>query len=226
MSGKLFVIEGLDGSGKATQAERFFQKLEHDGRNPVKLSFPRYDDDSSVLVRGYLAGEYGQNPEDVGAFAASLFFAIDRYVSFKKDWGEKYADGGIFVSDRYTTSNAVYQMSKLPETEWDAFLSWLSDLEYTKLAIPSPDLVIYLDIPVRDSAKLMLERYGGDKSKMDIHERDIRYQEKSRRAALYCAGLYGWNVINCFDGGKMRPKEEIAAEIYLIAEKDGLLDIC
>ena len=133
--GKLIVIEGLDGSGKGTQAELLAKNLEAQGKAVRKISFPDYVSDSSALVKMYLSGQFGSRPEDVNAYAASTFYAVDRFASFKRDWGGFYEDGGIVVADRYTTSNAVHQCSKLPQEQWDAFLAWLFDFEYHLLGM-------------------------------------------------------------------------------------------
>lgn len=212
--GRLIVIEGLDGSGKATQAGRIAARLRGEGKEIVPLSFPCYDDDSSVLVRMYLSGMFGEKPGDVNAYAASMFYAADRYASFRQRWREDYLAGKILIADRYTTSNAVYQMSKLPEDEWDGYLDWLTDFEYQKLGIPAPDSVVLLDVPEMLSERLMLLRYGGDGDRMDIHERDRDYQKKSRDAALYCAKRQGWRIVGCSRDGEMKPPEEIEKEIY------------
>ena len=211
--GRLIVIEGLDGSGKATQAGLLAVNLRGKGMDVEELSFPCYDDESSLFVRRYLEGDFGESPFEVNCYAASMFFALDRYVSFQKRWGLKYKAGGLFVADRYTTSNAVYQMAKLDEDEWDSFLRWLTDFEQRKLAVPKPDKVIYLDVEPSLGERLMLERYGGDAGKLDIHERNMDFQKRGRKAALYCAKAQGWTVIDCGKGGEMRCKEEIAREV-------------
>ena len=123
--GKMIVIEGLDGSGKGTQATLLLENLKKSGRDAFAIDLPNYSDDSSALVRMYLRGEMGRHPGDVNAYAASTFFAVDRYASFKKFWGNEYDGGKIIVANRYTTSNACHQMTKLPEAEWDPFLDWL-----------------------------------------------------------------------------------------------------
>lgn len=213
MRGKLIVLEGTDGSGKATQTAQLLSALAQDGRRVRALSFPCYDSDSSALVRMYLAGEFGQHPQDVNAYAASAFYAVDRYASFKKDWQADYLAGGVFVADRYTTSNAVYQMCKLPEKEWDGYIDWLFDFEYARLGIPQPDLVLYLDVTPEVSRSLLEKRYAGDESKKDIHEKDIAFQNRGRAAAHYCAAVQGWKILRCDEGGAMRPVESIAADI-------------
>ncbi len=211
--GKLIVIEGLDGSGKSTQLELLPQNLLKNGIDSKTVSFPDYDSDSSALVKMYLAGQFGKKPGDVNAYAASLFYAVDRYASFKTGWGDYYNQNGIIVSGRYTTSNAVHQTSKMPEGEWRGFLDWLYDLEYNKVAIPKPDKVIFLDMPIEVSQKLMSGRYKGDESKKDIHESDTAYLEQCRKAAMFTAEYSGWTIIPCAKDGEPRSIEDIANDI-------------
>jgi len=191
---KLIVIEGLDGSGKATQAKLLTSTLQEMGRTVRQVSFPDYESDSSALVKMYLAGEFGTSPSDVNAYAASSFYAVDRYASFKKDWEKDYAEG-IIVADRYTISNAIHQCSKLPQEQWDGYLDWLFDFEYRLLGIPEPDLVIYLKVDPEVSQRLLAERYHGDISKEDIHEKDREYLRRCQEAAAYCVDRLGWSVI-------------------------------
>lgn len=211
--GQLIVIEGLDGSGKGTQAQRLYETLLAQGRKVRKISFPDYASDSSALIKMYLAGEFGTDPSAVNAYAASSFFAVDRFASFKKDWGKFYEEGGIVISDRYTTSNAVHQCSKLPQEQWDTFLQWLFDFEYRLMGIPAPDKVIYLQVDPAMSQKLMTGRYQGDESKKDIHEKDRAYLDRSRLAAEYCAEKLLWQTVHCVKDGTMRTIEEIGREI-------------
>ena len=209
---KLLAIEGLDGSGKATQAKELTAALKAQGVPVRQVSFPDYESDSSVLIKMYLSGQFGTAPNAVNAYAASSFFAVDRYASFQKDWRRDYAQG-LIVADRYTTSNAIHQCSKLPEAEWDGFLDWLFDYEYGKLGIPAPSLVIYLKVDPEVSQKLMTGRYAGDESKKDIHERDLDYLKRSHQAADFCSKKLGWTVIDCCADGNMRSIEEIRGEI-------------
>ncbi len=213
--GRLVVIEGLDGSGKATQAKLLTERLISEGKRTRKVSFPDYESDSSALVKMYLAGTFGTKPEDVNAYAASTFYAVDRFASYKKDWKEDYEEG-VIVADRYTTSNAVHQCSKLPQEQWDSFLDWLFDFEYEKMGIPSPDIVIYLKVDPEVSQKLMTSRYSGDESKKDIHEKDLEYLRKSRQAANYCSEKLNWKVVECCMGDQMRTIEDIQAEVAAI----------
>lgn len=213
MQGKLIVIEGLDGSGKATQAKLLCQALEAKGQKVRKVSFPDYESNSSALIKMYLAGEFGTDPQAVNPYAASTFYAVDRYASFKKDWEGFYNEGGIIVADRYTTSNAVHQCSKLPREQWDGYLQWLFDFEYRLVGIPAPDQVIYLRVDPAVSQKLMTGRYQGDESKKDIHEKDLSYLDRSRMAAQYCAEKLGWKTVHCDSDGAMRAIEDIHQEI-------------
>ena len=216
MKGQLIVIEGLDGSGKATQANRLFETLQAQGKPVRKVSFPDYASDSSALIKMYLAGEFGKDPNSVNAYAASTFFAVDRFASFRKNWAEFYENGGIVIADRYTTSNAVHQCSKLPQDQWDAYLSWLFDFEYRLMGIPAPDKVVYLQVDPTVSQKLMTGRYQGDESKKDIHESNLDYLARSREAAEYCAKSLGWQTVRCVEGDSLRPIEDISREVLEI----------
>lgn len=215
--GKLIIFEGLDGSGKGTQTNLLCQALRARGADLRQITFPDYESDSSALVRMYLSGRFGQRPDDVNAYAASTFYAVDRFASYKTDWGEFYRTGGLVVSDRYTTSNAVHQCSKLPPMHWDGFLDWLFDFEYKKMGIPAPDAVVYLSVDVEVSQGLLAARYHGDAAKMDIQEKDTEYLARSRAAAEYCAHKLGWRRIDCTreESGKkiMRTPEDIHAEV-------------
>ncbi len=212
--GKLIVIEGTDGSGKSTQFKLLSEHLERDGQAFKHLVFPRYDQESSALIRMYLGGQFGSKPSDVNAYAASAFYAVDRYASYKMDWGKWYEGGGIILSDRYTTSNAVHQASKEPAETRAAFLKWLYDFEYDKLKLPRPDLVIYLDVPTDFTEKLLRHREQDTNTKADIHEQDMRYLATCRKTGRTAAAYYGWTVINCMKDGKMRTIEDIHNEIY------------
>ena len=211
--GKLIVIEGLDGCGKSTQLELLPKALSELGIDTRSVSFPDYESDSSALIKMYLGGKFGSNPNDVNPYAASVFYTVDRYASFKANWGEYYNNGGIIISGRYTTSNAIHQTSKLPKEYWEDFLSWLYELEYEKIGIPVPDKVIFLDMPVEVSQKLLSNRYGGDNGKKDIHESDVEYLSNCRKAANFCAEYSHWAKISCAENGEPRSIEEIAKDI-------------
>ena len=217
--GKLIVIEGTDGSGKSTQFRLLTQRLENENIAFQKIVFPQYSEPSSALIRMYLGGEFGTNPSDVNAYAASTFYAIDRYASYKKIWGQWYEQGGLVVCDRYTTSNAVHQCSKLPQEQWEEYLHWLFDYEFRLLGLPAPDRVIYLQVDPAVSQRLMTQRYHGDESKKDVHEKDTAYLARSRAAAEFCARHLGWDTVHCTSGDAMRSIEEIQQEVQQLARK-------
>ena len=212
--GKLIVIEGTDGSGKSTQFKLMAERLEKENKPFHRLVFPRYSEESSALIRMYLGGAFGSNPSDVNAYAASAFFAVDRYASYKQDWGQWYEDGGLILSDRYTTSNAVHQASKEEGANRIAFLKWLYEFEYDKMGLPKPDLTIYLDVPTDFTEKLMRGREAATGTTADIHEQDLPYLATCRETGREAAQYYGWTVIECVRDGKMRSIEDIHQEIY------------
>ena len=212
--GKLIVIEGTDGSGKSTQFKLLTERLTGEGKQFQKLVFPQYAEPSSALIRMYLGGEFGTRPTDVNAYAASAFYAVDRYASYKKVWGEWYEQGGLVLSDRYATSNAVHQASKEPEEKQGEFLKWLYEFEYDRLGLPCPDLVIYLDVPTDFTEKMMRRREADTNTKADIHEQDLAYLATCRRTGRAAAKYYGWTVIECVRDGALRSIEDIHAEIY------------
>lgn len=212
--GKLIVIEGTDGSGKSTQFRLLTDRLESEQVKFQKLVFPQYSEPSSALIRMYLGGEFGKSPSDVNAYAASAFYSVDRYASYRKVWGKWYEEGGLVVSDRYTTSNAVHQASKEPEDKRENFLNWLYDFEYDKLGLPRPDLVIYLDVPTDFTEKMLRHRESETNTHADIHERDMQYLATCRRMGRAAAEHYGWTVIRCVRDGAMRSMEDIHEEIY------------
>ena len=210
---KLIVIEGLDGSGKSTQLDLLYKNLKSNGIDCKTVSFPDYDNPSSTLVKMYLSGDFGSRPDDVNAYAASVFYTVDRYASFKAQWGEYYNNGGTVVAGRYTTSNAVHQASKLPPEKWEDFLNWLYDFEYKKIGIPKPDKVIFLDMPVEVSQKLLSKRYNGDDTKKDIHESDTEYLSNCRKAAVFTAKFSDWEIIPCSQNNEPRPLEDISKDV-------------
>ena len=209
-------LEGLDGSGKTTQTELICKHLAADGIDYRQIKLPDYESDSSILVRKYLAGDFGKNAGDVNAYAASVLYAADRFASFTEKWGEDYRNGKLIFADRYTPANALYQMTKLQKSEWDPFLEWLFDFEYEKIGIPAPDKVIFLDMPVEVSQRLMTSRYGGDESKKDVHEANVEFLNACREAALYAARKYGWSVVECAENGEPLPIETINDKVYEI----------
>ena len=219
MNGRLIVFEGTDGSGKATQSRLLCEHLQRESIPYKNITFPRYGKPSAAMVQAYLDGNLGRRPGDVNAYAASLMFSMDRYASYKQDWGAFYEAGGLVVADRYTTSNAVHQASKLPEEERSAFLNWLFELEYGKLGLPKPDLVLYLDMPTAKSVELLRSREAATHTKADIHELDTKYLALCRESALQAAEILGWTVIPCVDAqGVLRGVEEIHQQIWTLVQ--------
>ena len=212
--GKLIVIEGTDGSGKSTQFRLLSEHLEKDSVQFKHLVFPRYSEESSALIRMYLGGQFGKKPSDVNAYAASAFYAVDRYASYKMDWGQWYEQGGLILSDRYTTSNAVHQASKEVGQAREDYLKWLYEFEYDKLGLPRPDLVIYLDVPTDFTEKMLRGREQATNTQADIHEQDMQYLATCRQCGRAAADYYGWNIIQCVRDGAMRTIEDIHQEIY------------
>ena len=207
-------LEGLDGSGKTTQTELICKRLLQDGIDFKQIKLPDYESESSILVRKYLAGDFGKNAGDVNAYATSVLYAADRFASFTEKWGNDYKAGKLIFADRYTPANALYQMTKLNKNEWDEYLEWLFDFEYNKIGIPAPDKVIFLDMPVEVSQRLMTERYNGDETKKDVHEANVEFLNACREAALYAAEKYGWDVINCAENGEPLSIKEINDKVY------------
>lgn len=218
--GKLIVLDGLDGSGKSTQLELAADYLQRLGVNFRAVSFPNYETLSGQLVQNYLDGTIkceGKN----GAYSASTIYAVDRYVSYATDWKELYQSGGLIITGRYTTSNAIYQLTKMPREEYSGFLDWLYDFEYNKLGLPEPDRVIFLDMPVEVSQKLLKKRYDGDESKKDIHERNVDFLRQCRESAMFAAENGGWSVIECAENSEPISVEDIHKQIC--KELDNLI---
>jgi len=213
------VFEGTDGSGKSTQFNLLTKRLEEEQISFRRLRFPRYDQESSALIRMYLGGAFGSDPEAVNAYAASTFYAVDRYASFLQDWKADYENGCLFLADRYTTSNAVHQGSKMAPEERKPYYGWLYELEYEKMGLPKPDLVILLDMPIELTRQLMRKREADTNTQADIHEQDLSYLEQCRASAKTAAEYYGWQVISCEKDGNLRTIEDIHEEVYAIIKK-------
>ena len=217
--GKLIVLEGTDGSGKSTQMELLKSRLERERTEFRRLRFPRYEEESSALIRMYLGGKFGQRPDDVNPYAASTFYAVDRYASYAAEWKKYYEQGGLLISDRYTTSNAVHQGGKLTDGEQTDFFRWLYDLEFEKMRLPKPDLVIFLDMPTALTEQLMRRREQDTSTHADIHEQDMAYLAACRRAAARAADFYGWRTVHCAENGQLRTMEAIHEDIYALVKK-------
>lgn len=214
--GKLITIEAGDGSGKATQTKALYDRLLAEGYQVLKVEYPDYQSESSALVRMYLGGEFGQQAENVSAYGASAFFAVDRYASYLLKWRQAYESGWIILADRYTTSNMVHQAVKLKDSaEREEFLTWLWDFEFGRLQLPVPDRVIYLDMPPEISDRLINTRAAKDSSrKKDIHEKDTSYLHHCHRAYNEVAEKYGWVKISCAQQGNLRTVQDIHEDVY------------
>lgn len=217
---KLIIIEGLDGSGKSTQIKLLEEYLKSNEIIYKKIKLPDYDSPSSTLVKMYLGGEFGSSADDVNAYAAGAFYAVDRYASFNLGWKKDYESGALIIADRYATSNSIYQMEKIEESKWDEYLEWSEDFEYNKLSIPRPDCVIYLDMPVEISQRLMTSRYDGDENKKDVHEVNVDFLNKCRKSALYTAEKQGWKVVECSNGKEPYSVDEIHKKIIDIVKEE------
>ena len=217
---KLIIMEGLDGSGKSTQTALLEKYLEKRGVKYKKIKLPDYESPSSTLVNMYLAGEFGKSADDVNAYAAGAFYAVDRFASFNQKWKKDYEEGTLILADRYATSNSIYQMEKLDKSEWDSYLNWSEDFEYVKIGIPKPDLVIYLDMPIEISQRLMTSRYNGDEDKKDVHEADVEFLKKCRTSALFAAEKQGWKVISCAKDNEPLSIETIHSKVIDAIEKE------
>ena len=218
MSGKLIVFEGTDGSGKATQTKLLCEALKENGIAFQEIDFPRYGKPSAAMVQEYLDGNLGKKPGDVNAYAASMFYAMDRFASYKQDWGTFYEQGGLIVADRYTTSNAVHQASKLPDEERNVYLDWLFDTEYRLLGLPKPDLVIYLDMPTEITEKMRRKREQATGTHADIHEQDEAYLQRCRANAKEVVKTCGWTIIDCAKGDEPRTPEDIHEQVMGIVK--------
>lgn len=218
MDSKLIVLEGLDGSGKSTQFDLLCQYLT-DKNIPFRhISFPEYDKPSSALVKMYLSGEFSKNAADINAYAASSFYAVDRYASYKLYWEKDLKEGKLILASRYVTSNAIYQMVKLPSQQWEEYLAWLSDYEYGRLELPQPDKVVFLDMPVEISQTLLSKRYDGDENKKDIHEVNVDFLKQCRDAAMFAAEKLDWEILPCSDGKSALPIEQISEKLKAIVD--------
>jgi len=212
--GKLIVFEGIDGSGKSTQFELMCERLSEENRQFKRLVFPRYDKPSSALIKMYLSGEFGDNPDSVNAYAASSFYAVDRYASFVQEWREHYESGGLVLTDRYTTSNALHQGAKVPADQRKRFFKWLYKYEFNLIGLPAPDIVIFMNIEAEFAAKRLRRRQTETGTNADIHENDMAYLKNCAECGTQAADQFGWHKINCLTDGVERDKHEVHAEVY------------
>ena len=215
--GKLFVIDGTDGSGKQTQFQKLQERLDKEGIEYKTVSFPNYDSPSSSLVKMYLSGEFGENAKDISPYIASTFYAADRYATYKKDLEEYYNNGGLILADRYTTANMVHQAGKISdEKEREKFLNWLWDFEFNLYGLPVPTEAFFLNMPPEYAFKLMENRKNKftHEDKKDIHERDKNHIIDSYNAACSLVDKYNWYEVKCVKENKLRTIEDIHEEIY------------
>ena len=217
--GKLIVFEGIDGSGKSTQFEMMCKRLSDEGRSFKRLVFPRYSEPSSALIKMYLGGDFGDNPDSVNAYAASSFYAVDRYASFIQDWCDYHKSGGLILTDRYTTSNALHQGAKIVPEERESFFEWLYEYEFNLLGLPSPDLVVFMDIDAKFAATRLERRQNETGTNADIHEKDMTYLQNCAQSGMQAAAQFGWCRISCIQNGVERDPNEIHFEIYDIISK-------
>lgn len=225
LHGKIIAIEGTDGSGKQTQTEKLIERLKSEGYNVYSISFPNYSSDSSAPVKMYLNGEMGKAPGDVSAKAASILFAVDRYVTYKKEFEKLYNEKeAVFVFDRYTASNIIHQGAKLMtemgvDTEkLRKFILWVDSLEHEELQIPKADITIYLNVPLEYTKTLRKNRANkiNSSEKQDIHESNDMYLENCAVTGMSAAALLNWPVVECVESGVMRSVEDISEEIWHI----------
>ncbi len=220
--GKLFVIDGTDGSGKQTQFKKLQERLTKEGINYKTVSFPNYDSPSSSLVKMYLSGEFGENAKDVSPYIASTFYAADRYATFKKDLEQYYNEGGIILADRYTTANMVHQAGKIADKqEREKFLDWLWDYEFNLYGLPIPTKSFFLNMPPDYAMKLMENRENKftHQQAKDIHERDKNHIIDAYNAACDLVDKYNWYEVKCVKNNKIRTIEDIHEEIYAEIKK-------
>lgn len=215
--GKLFVIDGTDGSGKQTQFKKLQERLTKEGIDYRTVSFPNYDSPSSSLVKMYLSGEFGDNAKQISPYIASTFYAADRYATFKKDFEEYYNNGGIILADRYTTASMIHQAGKIDnKQERKKFLDWIWDFEFNLYGLPVPTEVFLLKMSPEVSLELMKDRENKftHELKKDIHERDKNHMIDAFNAACDVAVDYNWYTIECVKDGKIRTIEDIHEEIF------------
>lgn len=215
--GKLFVIDGTDGSGKQTQLEKLKERFDTEGIDYKSVSFPNYESESSALVKIYLNGELAEDPKEISPYIASTFYAADRYITFKKEYEKYYKSGGIILADRYTTSNMVHQAGKIKDDkEREKFLNWLWDFEFNLYGLPVPTEVFFLNMPTKYALELMENRKNKitQEEKKDIHERNPQHMIDAYNEACKLSKKYNWKEIQCVRDEKIRTIEDIHEEIY------------
>ena len=219
--GKLIVIDGTDGSGKATQTKLLIKRLQKTGRRVKYVDFPQYGKKSAGPIEDYLNGHYG-TAEELGAYIPSMFFAVDRYAASKQI--RKYLkDGFVVISNRYVTANMAHQGGKIKSAkDREKFYNWLDELEYTFFKIPKPNLGIILHLPAKISAKLLKKRgptyYIGSK-KGDIHEKSSEHLRAAEKIYQHIAEKFRYPVVEGYVDGKLQTPDEIHEKVYKIVKK-------
>ena len=208
----LIVIEGVsDGVGKTTQIKELYNKLISDGKEVIYHHFPSYGKPSAFLIEEYLKGNLGKR-EDIGPYAVSSFYAMDRFYTYHNELKSVLDEGKIVLLDRYTTSNLIYQGALFEEGK-DEFLNYICDYEYNKLGLKKPDLVIFLKLD-RDFANTLRKNRNYDGIDGDINEKDQNFLDKVYDNSLYVADKYNFKIIECSKKGKLRSIGDISSEIY------------
>ncbi len=210
---RLIVLEGSDGSGKATQTTRLYERLRNLGVDAMRVSFPNYESESSALIKMYLRGDFGATAEEVNPYAAATFYAVDRFASFQT-WKKFYEGNGVILADRYVGSNMAHQSAKIRrKAEREKFWNWLDSFEYKRLKLPRPDLTIFLDMPPKIAAMLRRER-----GREDIHESDAAYMLRSYNVYKEIAEKFNWITIDCSAGNFAKSAIDIHEEIFRLVE--------
>lgn len=224
--GKFIVIDGTDGSGKATQVQMLFDRLVKEKKKVKKIDFPQYEDNFfGKLIRECLRGDYGDfisiNPK-----IASVLYAADRWESSEKikSWIKK---GYIVIADRYVSSNQIHQAGKIKENkERESFLKWLDVMEFDVFKIPRPDAIMFLNVPIEVTLKLMNERRGKEdnkgkhKGEKDLAEENEKHLNESRESGLEIIKKNNnWKKIDCTKNGELMTREDIHQKVYEIFKK-------
>lgn len=219
--GKLIVIDGTDGSGKATQTKLLANRLEKAGYKVRIEDFPQYGQKSAGPVEDYLVGIYGK-ADELGAYVPSVFYAVDRFAASERI-RKHLKQGFIVISNRYVTANMAHQGGKIKNPKHrEKYFKWITDLEYVFFKIPKPDLNVILHLPPEVSLKLVRKRgpqyYIGSK-KRDVHERDIYHLRAAEKIYLSIAKRFKYKVVEGFVDGKLESPDEIGEKVFAIVIK-------
>ncbi len=213
---KLIVIEGAcDGIGKSTQFALLKEKLSSMGIGVASHHFPSYGTYHGAPVEAYLKGDLG-TPDSLSPYFVNSLYAIDRAVTWQSILKTKSEDGSLILLDRYTTSSLIYQSALITDkNEKDTFIDYVTDFEYNKLAVPEPDLVIFLDAPFETATSLRSARESNEGIEHDIHEVDTVFMKAVYDSAQYVCDRLSWKRISCTDSdGKLKSREDIHAAVF------------